>query len=76
MRKQVDAVRRNLQGTSQQKSADGVRRYDDRHERQKRIVDEGAAVNRHFVEAKGKRDEGCENCVQSEEGRERDEDPD
>ena len=76
MRKQLDAVRRNLEGASQQKSADCVRRNDDRHKRQKRIVDEGPAVNSHFIEAKGKGDERGENCVQAEKGGERDEDPD
>ena len=73
MGEKLDAVWRNSDWSSQQKSADRVRRDDDRDKRQKGIIDKGAAVNRDLIKTKRKGNKRGENCMEAKEGGEGDE---
>ena len=58
------------QRSTEDKSADGVRRNNYRDEGQEGIVDERAAVNGNLVEAKKEGHRRSHDCVQAEEWRE------
>ena len=70
---QFDARSGNPERTTEDKSADRIRRDDDRNESEEGIVDESAAINGNLVEAKKKGNERRQNCMQAEEWRKGDE---
>ena len=72
----LDTGGRNSQRAAKKKSSDSVGGHDDRNQRQQRVVNESAGVNRNLVKAKEKSNQRCDYCVQPKEWGEGDENSD
>ena len=70
---QLHTFIRDREWAAQYKRTDGVRRDDYRHQRQERIIDERARVDRDFVEAKQEGYRGRQDRMETEKRSERDE---
>lgn len=66
----------NSDWPAEEKCANRIRRHDDRNQRQKRIINEGATVNGDLIEPEDECDKGGENCVKAQEGAEGDKNAD
>jgi len=76
MLQQIDSFWRHFERTAKYQRTDRIGAEDYRNERQKRVVNECSGVDRNLVKAKQKGQHGGQYCVETEERRESDKNPD